>query len=571
MRRFISVHGLLAGCCLTAVAASAQAQQIPARSVPTRDQIEAPVEAPPQPRPQRVQVDGDIERSPCALADPQYASIRTTISRATFNGLIGMTEAELEPLYAGYLGADRPVSDICEIRDVVATALRRRGYLAAVQVPTQEIKSGEVRFEILYARMTSVRVRGGAGGSEALVARYLNRLTQDAVFNLREAERYLLLARDLPGLDIHLALKPTGRAGEVYGDVTVTHQSVEADFNVQNLGASSTGRWGGQARVQLNGLTGMGDRTTIAFFATAPFREQHVLQLGHEMRIGDNGLQLSGRFTYAWSRPELPGEDLVRARTLFANLEARYPLQRRQGSSLWLSGGLDLVNQTVRFADVPIAHDKLRIAYLRMDGDVLDTTGARADWHAAWWVEARQGLNMLGSIDWPKAGVTPPSRADGDVGGTLVRAGGSGELVLAPNVSAALTVSGQASADPLFAFEEFSAGNYTIGRGYDPGTLIGDDGIGGSLELRLDRLTPMRGPVAFQPFVFADWARVWNRGGGGDSLFSLGGGLRASFDNRFRLDVMLAVPTKRAGFQTEKGDARLLVSLTTKLWPWGAK
>jgi len=437
-------------------------------------------------------------------------------------------------------------------------------------VPTQEIRDGEVRYELLYARMTAVRVRGNSGGSEALVARYLDKLTGDAVFNMRAAERYLLLARDLPGLDIHLALKPTGTAGEVYGDVTVTHLPVEADLNIQNLGANATGRWGGQARVQLNGLTGLGDRTTLAFFATAPFREQHVLQLGHEMRLGSEGLQLSGRFTYAWSRPDLPAAtDPVRARTMFATLESRYPVQRTQASSLWLSGGLDIVDQTVRFDAVPIARDRLRIAYLRIDGDLMDDVGSGADWHAAYWVELRQGLAILGSMDWPRAGVTPPSRADGDVGGTLMRAGGSGEFVLAPNVSVALSAVGQVSADPLFAFEEFSAGNYTVGRGYDPGTLIGDEGIGGSLEIRIDRLTPVRGRLALQPFAFVDWARVWNKGHGRESLMSLGGGLRASYDGRFRLDLMLAVPTMRAGLQNEKGDPRLLLSFTTKLWPWG--
>jgi hemolysin activation/secretion protein len=544
--------------------------QVPPGAAPTREEITRPVEAP-APRAPRIKIDGDIERAPCALADPHYADIKVTIDHVVLNGLTGTTQAALEPLYRQYIGAGRPVSDICEIRDAVATALRRQGYLAAVQVPAQAIRGGEVRFDILYARMTAIRVRGEAGGSEALVARYLNKLTQDPVFNMKEAERYLLLAKDLPGLDIHLALKPTGKAGEVYGDVSVTSTPVEADLNIQNLSAASTGPWGGQARLQLNGLTGLGDRTTIAFYATAPFREQQVLQLGHEMRLGDEGLTLAGRFTYAWSRPDIDdAPDLVRARTLFATLEARYPLVRTQASTLWLSGGLDFVNQKVRFDETPIAQDRLRIAFLRLDGDLLDTVGTGADWHAAYWLELRHGLDIFDATDWPKAGVTPPSRADGETTSTVVRGGASGELVLAPNVSAAATVTGQLSGDHLFAFEEYSAGNYTIGRGYEPGTQIGDQGIGGSIELRLNRLAPLRAPLALQPFVFVDAVRVWNHGTGGEGLVSVGGGVRASWADRFRLDLTLAIPTKRAGLDDRKGDPRLLVSFTTKLWPWGA-
>jgi hemolysin activation/secretion protein len=545
--------------------------QLSAGAAPTREEITRPVEAP-KSSPPRVRIDGDIERAPCALADPAYRDIKVTIGQVRLNGLVGVDQADLAPLYAPYLGSDRPVSDICEIRDAVATALRRAGYLAAVQVPTQEIKGGEVRFEILYARLTAVRVRGDAGRSEALVARYLQTLTDDPVFNSRDAERYLLLAQDLPGLTIHMALKPTGKAGEVYGDVTVTQTPVEADFNVQNLGAHSTGPWGGQARVELNGLTGLGDQTTIAFYATAPFREQQVLQLAHEMHLGGEGLKIDGRFTYAWSRPGIDdAPDLVRARTLFATLEARYPLMRSQASSLWLTGGLDFVDQTVRFDATPIARDRLRVAFLRLDGDLFEGVGTGAAWHAAYWAELRQGLNILDATRWPRPSATPPSRADGDTASTLLRGGFSGEASLLPNVSLAASVTGQVSADPLFAFEEFSAGSYTIGRGYDPGTLIGDEGIGGTVELRLNRLTPLRAPIVLQPFLFIDIVRVWNKGGGADDLMSLGGGVRASFADRFRLDLTLAVPTERAGLARRRGAPRLLLSFTTKLWPWGGK
>ena len=40
------------------------------------------------------------------------------------------------------------------------------------------------------------------------------------------------------------------------------------------------------------------------------------------------------------------------------------------------------------------------------------------------------------------------------------------------------------------SFEEFSAGNYTAGRGYDPGTLLGDSGVGLQAELRFGSAVP---------------------------------------------------------------------------------
>jgi hemolysin activation/secretion protein len=57
---------------------------------------------------------------------------------------------------------------------------------------------------------------------------------------------------------------------------------------------------------------------------------------------------------------------------------------------------------------------------------------------------------------------------------------------------------------------------------------------------------------------------------GSRHLNSVGGGARVNFD-RFSLDTSLAVPLTRVGILDEKPDPRLLVSLTTRLWPWSYK
>jgi hemolysin activation/secretion protein len=558
------------GLCLAAVYAPssvlAQAQQ----TLPTRDELTGPAEIEP-PRSTRLQVDGDIERAPCPLADPAYARITVDIDRAAFVGLKGMTEAEIEPLYRPYIGQARSVSDLCEIRDAVATALRRRGYLAAVQIPAQEIDGGEVRFEVLYARLTAIRVRGDAGRSERQIAALLQQLTKDEVFNQRTAERYLLLSRDLPGLDVRLTLKPTGRPGEVLGEVTVIRQLVEADFNLQNLGAEDTGRFGAQARVRFNGLTGMGDQTTVALYSTTDIEEQQVLQLGHEFRLGADGLEIAARLTHAWTEPDLaPSEDLLQARTLFGNIAARYPFLRTQNQNLFGSVGLDYVDQSVEFDGFEIAEDRLRVAYVRLDGDLLD---ARSDvaprWRLNWSAELRKGLGVFDASPAPGSTSTgtPSSRADGVPDALVARASATADVILSPHLTLTASALAQASESALLSFEELSFGSYTIGRGYDPGVLLGDDGAGLSLELRLDRLTPFRG-VAFQPFVFVEAAKVWNRDSEPDDLASAGLGVRASFADRFRLDVAVAFPTAAAGLQTEREDPRLLLSFTTRLWPW---
>ncbi len=132
---------------------------------------------------------------------------------------------------------------------------------------------------------------------------------------------------------------------------------------------------------------------------------------------------------------------------------------------------------------------------------------------------------------------------------------------------------GQATRDPLLSFEEFSAGNYTVGRGYDPGALLGDRGFGTQAEVRFGSRVPRNARnAAFEGYVFFDHARIKNLDRlveveGSRKLSSVGGGVRVNFD-RFALDSALAVPLTHVGPLDQKPDPRVLISLTTRLWPW---
>jgi len=542
---------------------------------PTREDLTRITAPPPQPRP-TLNIIGGVERSPCPLADPRYADVKVTIREVQFNNLKGATPEEMRRTWAPFAGTEQPVSVLCEIRDAAATMLRDKGYLAAVQVPTQRIENGVVRMETLYARIVAIRARGQTGGAESKLAAYLGKLTEDEYFDRDRAERYLLLARDLPGYNVQLTLKPAGTGpGELVGEVSVLHRPYSIDVTVQNLAAQETGRWGGQLRGQLFGLTGMGDVTTLSFYSTANPKEQKILNVAHSFRPGSEGLTIDGQFTYAWTKPDIGGNDAtpdLKAKTLFWTIDARYPIVRRQSSNLWAAVGFDFVNQDVDFFG-PLSRDKLRVLWLRADWDAIDLTSRRPGWRANAVAEVRQGLGIFNASDGCDGlclGVIGPSRADGDATATVLRAGGQGELAVGRDFAIAVSPRLQYALDALLAFEEFTAGNYTVGRGYDPATLTGDSGVGVTAELRGPHWLPLkRSKMTVQPYVFGDAAWVWNKhdGIGAEHLKSAGGGVRAELSDRFRLDGAIAVPLEKSGFDNRKGDVRVLVTLTSRILP----
>ncbi|MGZ8337273.1 MAG: POTRA domain-containing protein, partial [Allosphingosinicella sp.] len=215
---------LTAGCA-SILGATAQAQQappVPRPVAPTREEVERPVAERAEDDRPRLTVEGDVERSPCSLAGPEYENLRFTLNDVVFDDLRGLPPEALRPAYAPFVGRELPVSAICEIRDRAGTILRDAGYIAAIEVPEQRVEGGTLRLRVLMARLVGLRVRGDAGRAEQLIAGYLERLTEQEVFNAYEAERYLLLAGDLPGYSVRLTLRSAERGrGEVIGEIFV--------------------------------------------------------------------------------------------------------------------------------------------------------------------------------------------------------------------------------------------------------------------------------------------------------------------------------------------------------------
>lgn len=566
-------------------------------AAPTREEIQrGMVDQALRGQAQALTVDGDIERSACPLAGPEFADIRFTVKEVDFTGLISVDAASLKPSYTPYLGQEVPVSIVCEIRDRAATYLRSEGYLAAVQVPPQTIADGNVKFDVLMARMTSVQVRGDAGPSEGLLQKYIEKLTSQPVFNIETADRYLLLARDIPGLDVRLSLRPVsaesgGRPGDVVGEFNVTRTPIYADANIQNFGSKEVGRFGGLARVRLNGLTGLGDETVVSAYTTADFTEQHVLQLGHEFRVGGEGLKFGGNFTYAWTKPSLPGGFRVESETLVAGAYATYPFIRKQSRNLFGTIGLDYIDQRTDTLGVRTNEDRLSVAYARLDfsqteqGSISGRGGYSAfepKWGLNGSLEVRQGMDIFGASQGCGPGFANcigqtifPTRADGDPTAFVVR--GRAQIDFRPTPLLALTLKPrlQYSPDALFSYEEVSGGNYTTGRGFDPGTIIGDSGYGLQTEISYGSLVPdSPDGYALQPYIFFDLMGVYNHQKIAalqpklTKLYSAGGGIRATIGRQASLDLAAVVPLKRAIFQTRREDARVLLTLTVQLAPW---
>ncbi len=574
-------------------AAPAAAQALPQITPPNRTDLMPPELRREEQRP-RLTIDGDFERPPCALDRAEFADIRFTVAGAQFNGLDRVPGLSLDAAVADYRGRELPVSVLCDIRAEANAILRRQGYLATVEIPEQSLADGVPDFNVVFGKLTSVRVRGDAGPSERLVAGYLEKLTEADVFNTNDAERYLLLADDIPGLDVRLSLRPAagGAPGDLVGEIAVLRNRGTVDFSVQNLGSRAIGRFGGVLRGEVYDLTGLGDRTSLAVFSTLDFTEQQTVQIGHDFRVGSEGLRIGGQVTWSTVNPSigLAGFDLD-SETWFASINASYPLLRSRKHSLYVDAGFDYADQDVDFNTVGLTRDRVRMAYARLAGDITDQQSVlhaggyslfEPKFRLRYSAEVRQGLDVLSAspdcrpnlLGCLAGGIVPPSRIEADPQPLLARLGLGVEYRPQPMVALALDTRAQITDDPLPAFEELAAGSFSIGRGFDPGGVLGDSGVLSAFEIRFGSQVPKKmDGFAFQPYLFNDLAFVWNedpsrRPGNPDKLWSAGGGLKVVWSARMQGDFWVAVPLDRPDLAVTGSDVRFQFTLTARLFPW---
>ena len=495
---------------------------------------------------------------PCPLANSTLSFKLQAVD------VVGTTTdaAIVRAAYREFIGSDIPVSKICDIRDRLSLILFRRGRLARVEIPAQTIASGRLRIEVTEARIVAVRVRGDVGPAQDRVEAYLDKLRGMTPFDLDTAQRYLLLASDVPRVHVSAALRPSAEGqGAIDLEVQLTRDPINYLVATQNSGSDALGPWGVLSRVDLNSFTSFGERTTLIGYRTVLEDEQWIAQLVEEGRFGSSGLSGRVSLAYGQSRPggllaplDLHGESFV------GTAEMRYPLIRLRRYSVYASGGVDFINQITAFpgGDV-LADDKLRIAWAKLSGDFIRDLGGQFAVSGNGELEVRKGFTVLGGS---KAGDPGLSRIQGQPDATVVRFDGESHLTYRW-LDLGLRTQAQYASQPLLAYEEMAVGDLTIGRAYEPAVLSGDREVSAELKLQVRPLTVFK-RATLSPFVFADVGDVHNLDLGSQdrTLRSAGVGLDARLPYGIQAQLAWAHPfDKPFPSSPDKSPDRLLVQL----------
>ena len=540
------------------------AQTLPGSAEPGR--IEKQFEVPTQPKSVLEPIIPDVDGKP--LPPEKAAEIKLTLQGVVFEGRTALAEADLLPLYESLLGKEITLLQAYEIADAVTAKYRSEGYiLSRAVIAAQKISGGIITISIVEGYINQIIIKGDAKKSVDLLRTYSDKIQASRPLNIATLERYLLLANDIPGITAKSVLRPAANMpGAADLVLMITHKPVDGSLSLDNHGSAYVGPYQVSATIAENDLIAGGERTQLSYTLANPLganqrKELGFLRLSHNRIVGNEGASVSLSLSHSKSEP---GDTLkvqeVKSSSNSLTLGASYPMIRARAENLSLMGGFSYQNSKSDLLGARLTDDKLRSVNAGISYDFVGSPGGITLLGAT----ITQGLSILGSTD----GNSPnPSRADGRDDFTKIVANISHLQKIGGGFNLLASASGQYSADPLLAAEEFGVGGGGFGRGYDASEITGDKGLAAKLELQYGRKSDLTYLRDYQAYAFYDAGAVWDKGvSGRDSLASTGIGVRMNLTDSVSGGLELAKPLTR-GVATNSADPnapRLFFSLTAR-------
>ena len=498
------------------------------------------------------------------------AGVRFQLNDIVIEGATVYTREQLLPLYKDHLNKEVSLNDAYAIANAITVKYRNDGYiLSQAVVPAQHIQDGVLHLRVFEGYIDKVRIEGKYSTSqERLLDRIADKIRASRPLQIKELERYILLAGDLPGISARASLVPsktvTGASDLI---LLVEEDRFEGYGSLDNRSSEYIGPYQAQVGFNFNSLLGLHERTSFRAVTTTQTSELQFYEFGYEQVLNSELTRLAFQGRYTTSKP---GKELraieFESESTSADISLSHPFIRSRANNL--SGRLTLSyrNADTHILGVRFSQDQIRSLRAGFSYDFVDR----------WFgvnlldMEVSKGLRILGA----SRSFSPNlSRSDGKTDYTKLTVEASRLQRLAPGYSLLISMAGQYSGDGLVASEEFSIGGARFGRAFDPSQVSGDRGIAARAELRHYFNWRNKFVRQLQFYAFYDYGAVWNDSVSSpgfskhEALSSSGLGFRSNLYKWFTANAEVAFPviddTNVAS--SNRGDVRGLFEIGVHL------
>ena len=465
-------------------------------------------------------------------------------------------QRDLRKLYAHELHKVITLQDLLNIVESITNYYRSHGYISsqAVLIP-QRTKNGVVTIKIIEGAIANVNITGCPGKAEPLIRAYACKIRQQQPLNIAQMEKYLLLANEIPSTQVQGVITPTKNEPGASDITMVTnHRLMNGYLSYDDYGTRYIGPQQVTGNLGFNSLLLPGDSAQFTLAKTARGRELTFGDAHYGLALNAEGDRFLVGGTVTKTHPEfiLTASDID---GLNKNYYTAFtlPAIRENNQNLTYYLGLNYNWTRVTSFDTKLYRDSLTSLGLGLLYNLSDKWNGSNSIYG----DIRQGLPLLGYTTNSSRASAQTSRPGGKAIYTKLEFNVNRLQLLKHHFSLFGLLKGQYSFEPLLTAEQYAYGGSLLGRGYDVAELLGDKGLGGSIELRYDWGLSVRFLSAVQFYGFYEVGKVWNDFTTSTlpvntslplsiSAASTGGGIRFFFTKNLSGNLWLAKPLTKA-------------------------
>jgi hemolysin activation/secretion protein len=456
---------------------------------------------------------------------------------------------EIAALIQPYENRSVTFEDLLELRLAIAQLYIKKGYTtsAAFLLNNQDLSTGIVQIQVVEGELEQIEIGGLRRLRAGYVRSRLKRATSTPLNQQRLEEALQLLQLDPLIEQVNAELV----AGSTQGSSILRVSLKEAPafhtaIAVENNQSPSIGSTQGSIAVSHDNVLGFGDRLSTQYGRTEGL---DLYDINYTIPINARNSTLS--FRHNNNNSGIIAEDFrdigIRSEAQTYSLGFRQPLSRTPNSEFALSLGLDLRrSQTYILDDIPFSFTagpedgESKVTVIRFSQD---------------WVN-RGIKRVLAARSQFSIGVNAFDATINDTGtdGQFFSWLGQFQWVqqLSPRNLLVARIDTQLTPDSLLSLERFSVGGVDTVRGYQQNQLIADNGILGSVEVRVPLTSDSR---LLQLAPFFEIGTVWNNreiDPDPTTIASLGLGLRWLIKPDLSLRLDYGIPLISVG---ERGNS----------------
>ena len=441
---------------------------------------------------------------------PEAKRIKFTLNGIILEGNHVYRTDQLAPIYQNKIHKRISVAELFAIVQDITNYYRNNGYIISRAIlPPQHVKNGVVRVRIIEGFIDKLFVTGDPKGAKCLVTAYGKQIKKCRPLHMSRMERYLLISNEIPATQVKAVLTPSkSQVGAADLTLVTVNKPITGYVSYDNYGTRYIGPQQMTANLALNSMITSGDSTQFTAIKTPKGGELTYGDVNYNAALGDDGMRWLVGGTYVHTHPLFVLKDLqIDGVNNNYYTSVQYPYLRTRTENITLQAGFNYLDSRV----TTLLNQQLYNDHVRsLD---LSATYNFADRFAGMnfvTLDFRQGLPILGYSSNYNPDTATTSRPGGRGDYTKFNLQASRLQQIYGPFSIYGLFRGQWAFNPLLASEQFSYGGSQFGRGYDVAEIIGDKGIGGTLELHYDLGIGKFLMRSMQFYTFYDAGMIWN-------------------------------------------------------------